>query len=455
VTRAGALALLLLTACGGADDDGASTTAVLPPDTLVLADGVQLDGVSLYQGTEVALMRAGEAVDPASQVPLIAGRDALARVFVSFDESYDRGAVTARLTIGGEIFESRDTVRSKSSPFSLSSSFNFDVDGELFDDAASWQVELLQPQAQSSGDNAAATSHAQTLSVHPGSSLKIMLLPVLYGADGSDRAPDTSEHQLTRYREAFLATYPIADIDITVADAMTTQTWLDPDGSGWDELLEEIFALRTERGVADDVFLYGLVMPAANHASYCTTGCTLGNSYFNESGASDLRAGVGLGFTGDEATWIALHELGHQLGRGHAPCAVPDPDLSYPHADGKIGRWGYDRFARSLKSPKVNVDFMSYCAPTWVSDYTYGALLKRIERGAPGENSGDATSAKSYQTVRVSGAGHMTRGAKVTLPAMPASTLSTRSGSLDGRSLKLTGHFVRYSHVPGGVLLLP
>ena len=43
--------------------------------------------------------------------------------------------------------------------------------------------------------------------------------------------------------------------------------------------------------------------------------------------------------------------------------------------DGKIGVWGLDVGAESLKSPSTHFDFMSYCGPDWVSDYMYEKVL--------------------------------------------------------------------------------
>jgi hypothetical protein len=70
------------------------------------------------------------------------------------------------------------------------------------------------------------------------------------------------------------------------------------------------------------------------------------------------------------------HEIGHNLGRQHAPCgggANLDPE--YRHPNGKLGAAGYDVATGTPLDPNVWSDIMSYCPPRWVSDYTFGAIL--------------------------------------------------------------------------------
>ena len=69
------------------------------------------------------------------------------------------------------------------------------------------------------------------------------------------------------------------------------------------------------------------------------------------------------------------HELGHNLGLGHAPCSPPDiemdsksVDRGFPHDRARIGSWGYD--AGKLV-PNTHHDLMSYCNPQWISHYNF------------------------------------------------------------------------------------
>ena len=91
------------------------------------------------------------------------------------------------------------------------------------------------------------------------------------------------------------------------------------------------------------------------------------------------RASVSLARAG-----IMAHELGHNLGLGHAPCGdPPGPDPLFPSASARIGSWGYDFGRTALVDPTV-YDLMSYCRdPYWISDYHFNkALEHRLGDGA-------------------------------------------------------------------------
>jgi hypothetical protein len=104
----------------------------------------------------------------------------------------------------------------------------------------------------------------------------------------------------------------------------------------------------------------------------------MGLSFRTDHAASKYQAGVGLGFSGDVASTVLAHELGHMAGRKHAPCKVSSfLDPTYPSPDGKTGSWGWDERTRSLLAPDTS-DLMGYCSPTWISDYTYQAILDRM-----------------------------------------------------------------------------
>lgn len=71
------------------------------------------------------------------------------------------------------------------------------------------------------------------------------------------------------------------------------------------------------------------------------------------------------------------HELGHNMSLRHAPCGgarKPDPD--YPHEAGSIGAWGYDIRDGADLVPPERPDLMSYCFPSWISDYHFARALR-------------------------------------------------------------------------------
>ena len=71
------------------------------------------------------------------------------------------------------------------------------------------------------------------------------------------------------------------------------------------------------------------------------------------------------------------HELGHNLNLRHADCGDPALlDQTFPYDNARTGVWGYDpRDGGSLMPPDL-ADLMSYCDPTWVSDYYFTNALR-------------------------------------------------------------------------------
>ena len=72
------------------------------------------------------------------------------------------------------------------------------------------------------------------------------------------------------------------------------------------------------------------------------------------------------------------HEVGHNLDLEHAPCGgalFTDPDFPYPN--GSIGVWGYDFRDSTLVSPERRRDIMGYCYELgWLSDYYFEKVIR-------------------------------------------------------------------------------
>ena len=167
--------------------------------------------------------------------------------------------------------------------------------------------------------------------------------------------------------------FPIPEVTISSYQTMTYDDDVESDISeGCDKIGDLKDAVADLRGDSDDI-VYGLFNVGLNTGS--VGGC-----------GSD---GVAVGRIGAQGT--AAHELGHALGRQHAPCdnvtrcAEPrNQDDDYPSYAGfdsdSIGEYGFDTRAAtgSIVDPANAHDVMGYSGGRWISPYNYKALMSRI-----------------------------------------------------------------------------
>jgi hypothetical protein len=287
-----------------------------------------------------------------------------------------------------------------------------------------------------------------------------MIVPVEYGADGSNRLPDTSAAQLAAYTQQVLSIYPATDVQVTVRSSPYAYTAaISANGNGWSQILQSITSLRQSDGVADDVYYFGAFEPAASFDSFCGSGCVTGlSSVDDQASDAQLRASVGIGYTGSESSITVAHEVGHAHGREHSPCGgAADPDPAYPYSGGIIGVWGYDSTAKTLIAPTTGTDIMGYCDNIWISDFVYSALFTRIQYVNSGaEMVGGFEQVRTFRFVDVAPDGSLTMGQTIGLkrePAGPAhsATLTDANGNVVSTA---SAHYYKYDHIPGGFFLV-
>ena len=420
---------------------------------LVAADGVTVTEIKLYQGVERPLMKGGDELD--SDIPIVAGRDAYLRVFYKASAS---STGVLRVTFGdGPPIEVPTTLAGSSDQQALETTANAAIPGARIGAATSMRVELLTTAAQSSGTNTTAAYPPSGLLALPiqavGATLKVVLVPVAYAADGSNRLPDTSQQQVDRYRDALFRLYPVPSVTVTVKPAVTWNQAVDPGGDGWNDLLNAITDYRQTSGAANDEYYYGLFNAAGSFGSFCSSGCVAGLSLLAGPNDPMSRAGIGIGFTGEESAGTAAHELGHQHGRPHAPCGVSQSvDPFFPRPDGSIGAWGFDLLAPKLIAPDAP-DFMSYCEPAWVSDFTFKQLFNRIKlvnnaawiEGSP----------VLYDRIAIAADGTTKWLEPLLNSANPSGEATALEVTTTTGKQHLVGRFYPYSHLSGGVMLVP
>lgn len=451
---------------GGAGPGGNTTAGVGaggPIEDAGPVDGVSIDAVVLYQSVARPLMANGAPVS--SSTPVVANREGLLRVFYTVDGAYNGQPVVGRLLVDGfDPIQVQVTPSGSSRDDDLDSTVNFDVPPNALGVGSSYRVELVQARELTSGENFAATYPTSPGAYDPtgarqAGTLTVTLVPVQYNADGSGRLPDTSASQLARYADLFYAMYPITDIDIQVrSQPLAWGSAVSSNGNGWSSLLDAVADLRNSDNAPFNDYYYGIFSPASSAQNYCGGGCVAGLGFLGGPADAWSHSAIGLGFSGDMAAETAVHELGHNHGREHAPCGgVSGADGSYPYSGAKIGSWGYNLLTGQLYEPNGHVDMMSYCSPAWISDYNFENIFDRIQtvNNAADVYTPPALAHRTYGRARVEPDGSLTWLSDITLERPPLGEATPITVDTQGGPEMTTASFIRYDHLDGGVLFIP
>lgn len=210
--------------------------------------------------------------------------------------------------------------------------------------------------------------------------LNVVAVPIEYvdAYTGIIYPPPSTSH----LQPVLIAMYPVPAVNITVHIKMRFTGYLN-DGSEWERLLDRITTLRASEGAAASTVYFGVVpLEDASGGTWWYGGVGglgwLGGPY------GGPRAAIGLGTSdvGPDGYFIGAHEIGHTLGREHAPCDVTPADENYPYVGGDIGQYGLYVTAMQLRPP-TQKDIMGYCTSSyWLSDYTYKGMYDDQERFA-------------------------------------------------------------------------
>ena len=381
--------------------DGAG---VVIASAAIECDGCRYPGLRFGTGAFITLANPREAtikiasayITQAAQnldgtVPLVAGRDGLLRVFATSDvvNSYGieghvtvytgpgewQGSMTApEGGIGLEVEEGR-----------LDRSFNLRIPGEQLGPGSTVLIRLT-PDSDANLTQASQLVTSLTPDVREVAPLDVKIVPIQYGWHKNSGTNETvaefardlverdSEDQL-RFTRKFL---PISSLNMSLREPYIT--FADTTQEGGIGILNEIQLLRHVEAGGTDQYYHGLLsFPNFRGPGWGFGGIAANIPAYTALTISHLSDGS---FRGDRFGETLAHELGHDVNLRHAPgCGAGGPDWNYPHEEATIGVWGYDVTAgeSGLKPPGI-FDYMSYCDPTWVSDYYFEKSLDHLSR---------------------------------------------------------------------------
>ena len=304
----------------------------------------------------------------AHPVPLVAGEDALLRVFVTAAMETTEGIpdVRARFYLNGTERHVAD-IPGISTPIptevdegDLAMSANAEIPGWLIQPGLEMVVEI-DPDGVLDASLGVARRIPQegrlAVEVREMPVLDLTVIPFLWNSDPDSAiiglvegmAADPDGHALLEDTHVLL---PVAGLDVTARAPVASTS------NNVFNLLAQTEAVRVLEGGGGHYM--GMMSGAVTGAG--------GLAYLSG------RSNVSQPYSGTVA-----HELGHNMGLRHAPCGgAPGPDPSFPYPDGTIGAWGYD-FRRGRLVPATRRDHMTYCDPDWTSDYHFtNALSHRL-----------------------------------------------------------------------------
>jgi hypothetical protein len=326
-------------------------------------------------------------------VPLVAHRDAVLRVFLlAPGGATGRPAVRVTVQDGASTWTqtipaSGTSLPAKGQEDNLAASCNLPVPGSALLPGARIRLEV-DPERQFPGLADAARLVEAPLEVREVPVLKITLVPVRQSATGSTGEVVGPARTLESWLEVFRKVYPVADVRIKVGAVLTTTAHLDNhdprQDQGWFQLLGELEQRRAALWAQGDTgeFVYGVVKRAHGHGTV---------------GLTPVQSPVSAGWDAPNVYRTTFaHEMGHALGRAHAPFNLPanEPLGDWPvqdpaYAQASLGAVGLDVAAMAVKAPGRFKDIMSYADPAlyWVSDHTYLKVMAwREQHPAPARN---------------------------------------------------------------------
>ncbi len=327
-------------------------------------------GDAVARVTSAYLTQAVQSLE--NPVPLVAGKPALLRVFVTNGGVADARRPPVRATFylndlpvhTAEIPGGDERLPDRPEEGDLAASSNAMVPTRVVRPGLEMVIEIDPggiPDAASDVGRRLPSTGRLTVEVIEVPPLDLTLVPFLWSPNPDWSLVDyaaglSSDDELFRMTRE---TLPVGDLHLNVREPVWTS--LESEAKNTISILVEVYVVRILDGARGH---YMGIIPA------------------------DERVGVAFipGYTGVSALNgnIIAHELGHNMNLRHAPCGGPsgvDPD--YPYVDGTTGSWGYDILSGSLVPPQ-NYDLMSYCNPDWISDFHFvKALIYRESEETP------------------------------------------------------------------------
>lgn len=380
----------------------------LPLNATAILRDFRVDGMEVTQGIQ----------NLANQAPLVAGKATFVRVYATQSSGPSTPNVEIRLAgTRGSTPLPGSPLRPANGVRALTTGAGFDRarlgDGWYFVLPSSWltagaitlRVEV-DPRLIHSDPNRADNVLAQTLTLQNQPPVCVWTVPVRTHTP----MPSTRDPNFWAMVNQFNRRWPVPDTWIfrdTEPDEELEVCWWGPvpypcfgpyeleDGWGLtngipdrDKVITSLWLraqLSFNPDACDDigapVHFMGMVHPDANNGGASGYASTISNQSWVQLPDHTPNPVAPVWNSIREGSVMA-QELGHNYGRKHVNCGGPDNvDGSFPYPPCQIGNsgatsyYGFDPATLQPIRPDATADFMSYAGRSWVSDYTWRALL--------------------------------------------------------------------------------
>jgi len=370
------------TAAGSGDSTGAEVPGI------PASGGIEIDYIEANQGIGVKIGEDGAWVGPEGRTaPLAADRLTLVRVFWTVPDDWTPREIEAQITFylpddTTVVYSETAMVEGDSFVGSLAETFNFGLQAEDAHPGTGYAVELFE--VDETYADAAVTEPprlpADEESVLVGlessfQKMKIMLVPFNYNGPDCVTEPDLTESTMQLYFDKMFQMNPIDTLELEIHETLDWNQEL----TSLSQINSLLSDLRFKEGAPPEMYYYGHidacgggVAGAAGLAFGIPVDPTMENAY--------QRVSSGVSFDPELSAETFVHEVGHSQGRFHIACdGEAGVDPSYPQPGGAIGEWGFGVIDFSVRHPTVTKDYMTYCTPTWVSNFGWNKVWPTIQ----------------------------------------------------------------------------